>query len=466
MQASRGNERRPRAALAAGLLAACLVAAAARPSAHDIPNDVIVQIFVEPEGSVLRVLVRAPIAAMRDVQFPTRGENYLDLPRAAPAVRHAAALWLGDGISVYEGAVRLAAPRLAATQVSLPSDRSFSSYASALAHVTGPPLPDETLLVWNQGLMDVLFEYPVRSDRSEFSVEPALARLGMKVVTVLRFRTAEGTERAFELTGDPGLVRLDPRWHQAAIRFVELGFHHILDGTDHLLFLFCLVLPYRRLRPLVLIVTAFTIAHSATLVASAFNLAPDALWFPPLIETLIAGSIVFMSLENVVTSVSGRDAPALRRRWTIALVFGLVHGFGFSFGLKETLQFAGAHVLTSLLAFNVGVELGQILVLLALVPAIHYTFRYIVAERIGVVILSAIVAHTAWHWMTDRWRVLSRFDWPVADAAMLASASRWLMFAVIVGGILWLLPLLTRGGRSRMRRPPGVPTPGGDARLL
>ena len=111
--------------------------------------------------------------------------------------------------------------------------------------------------------------------------------------------------RPFEFYGDPGLVRLDPRWHQAAFQFVKLGFFHILDGVDHLLFLFCLVIPFRRFGSLVAVVTAFTVAHSITLIASAYNLAPDALWFPPLIETLIAISIVYMALENIVFASRG-----------------------------------------------------------------------------------------------------------------------------------------------------------------
>jgi hypothetical protein len=444
MSTGRSRLRQPRALLVPAVFAACL-AASVRPFAHDIPNDVVVQMFVRPEGQRLRVLVRAPIAAMRDVRFPTRGENYLDLANAEPAVRHAAMLWIADSTAVYEGRTRLAAPDLAAARVSLPSDRSFRSYDAALALVTGPPLAGDTLLVWNQGVIDVLFEYAIRSDRSEFAIEPSLARLGMKVVTVLRFRTPDGTERGFELSGDPGLVRLDPRWHQAAIRFVRIGFFHILDGIDHLLFLVCLVLPFRRLKPLIVIVTAFTIAHSATLVASAFDLAPTGLWFPPLIETLIAASIVYMSLENIVNGISGKDAPPLRRRWLIAFAFGLVHGFGFSFGLKETMQFAGGHLLTSLVTFNLGVELGQILVLLVLVPVLNYAFAHVVSERAGIIVVSAIVAHTAWHWMVERWRTLSQFDWPAADSATLAIAARWLMFGVIAVGILWLLSLATRG---------------------
>ena len=97
-------------------------------------------------------------------------------------------------------------------------------------------------------MLDVLFEYPIHSDRSAFSIHPGLERLAARVVTVLRFLPPGGAVRAFEFLGDPGLVPLDPRWHQAALRFVELGFLHILDGTDHLLFLLCLVIPFRRFR--------------------------------------------------------------------------------------------------------------------------------------------------------------------------------------------------------------------------
>jgi hypothetical protein len=229
-------------------------------------------------------------------------------------------------------------------------------------------------------------------------------------------------------------VRLDPSWYQAARRFVQSGFLHILDGTDHLLFLFCLVIPFRSFRALVPVVTAFTVAHSITLIASAYGMAPDALWFPPLIEALIALSIVYMALENI----AGRST--VHRRWMIAFGFGLVHGFGFSFALRETLQFAGAHLLTSLLSFNVGVELGQLLVLVLFIPVLEVLFRYVVAERMGTIILSALVAHTAWHWMIERGERLRQFPFqaPVIDAAVLAVAMRWMMLALIVAGIIWL----------------------------
>jgi HupE / UreJ protein len=420
------------------VFAAALLLIPAAVTAHDIPASVVVQAFVRPQGDRLRVLVRVPLGAMRDVVFPLRGDGLLDLPRAGQTLRNAALLWLARDLTVYEENRSLSSPALAAIRVSLPSDRSFVTFETALASVTGPPLPPDTTLFWNQALLDVLFEYPIQSDRSTFSIRPSLARLGVRVVTVLRYQPPAGAERAFELTGDPGLVRMDPSWFQAAWRFVQLGFAHILDGTDHLLFLACLVIPFRRFRSLVLIVTAFTIAHSITLIASAFDLAPGGLWFPPLVETLIAVSILYMALENIVGVMS------VQRRWVLAFAFGLVHGFGFSFALRETLQFAGSHLVTSLLSFNVGVELGQLLVLAVLVPALQLLFRYVVAERMGTIILSAFVAHTAWHWTTERWAVLRQFAWPALTVSDMGAAVRWLMALVALAAVIWGIAAVTR----------------------
>jgi HupE/UreJ protein len=418
---------------------ALLLPACAR--AHDIPADVMVSAFVRPEGRSLRLLVRVPLKAMREVDYPRRGAGLLDLARADASLRNAATLWISDNVELYQGDARLGPPRLVEARVSLESDKSFASYEQALAHVTGARLPDAMDLYWEQGLLDALFEYPTVPDRSDFSIRPRLERLGMRTTVALRFLPAAGTVRAFELHGDPGLVRLDPRWHQAALRFVESGFVHILGGADHLLFLLCLVVPFRRLGQLVWVVTAFTVAHSITLIASAYGVGPDSLWFPPLIETLIAISILYMAVENVLGSSVGR-------RWIVTFGFGLVHGFAFSYALRESLQFAGSHLLASLLAFNVGIELGQLLVLAVLVPALEILFRFVVAERVGTIILSLVVGHTAWHWMTERAERLSRFPWPSPDAAQLASGVRWLMLVLIAAGVAWI----ARGAYRRRGR--------------
>ncbi|MEE8585802.1 MAG: HupE/UreJ family protein, partial [Acidobacteriota bacterium] len=331
----------------------------------------------------------------------------------------------------------LSRPEILATRVALPTDRSFGSYPGALAALTGPGLPEDTQIFWRQAMLDVMLGYAIRSDRSEFSIRPAFARLGMRVTTALFFLPPEGEGRAFEFVGDPGLVRLDPRWHQAALHFVELGFFHILDGIDHLLFLLCLVVASLHFRSLVLVVTSFTAAHSITLLAAALGVTPTGLWFPPLIETVIAISIVYLAIENII-------GGNLQRRWMVAFGFGLVHGFGFSFALQETLQFAGGHLLTSLLSFNLGVEVGQLMVLAILVPCLHLLFRYAVKPRMGTIILSVLVGHTAWHWMIERGQALSRYSWPEMTFATAASGLRWLMAGVALAGLMWLFSLLLR----------------------
>jgi hypothetical protein len=407
--------------------------------AHDIPPSVRVMAFIKPQGKTLSVMLRVPLESMRDVNFPTQGPGYLDFAAADPLLHDATKLWIAGDLHAYENDTELPAPTIVATRVSLPSDRSFESFDAALAHAQSPRLSDTVQISWKQAMLDVVLTYPIHSDQSVFALRPALARLGVRTTTVLRFIPPDGAERDFEYLGDPGFVRLDPRWDQAALSFVVLGFEHIMDGIDHLLFVFCLVIPFRKLRPLVAIVTAFTVAHSITLIASAAGFAPTALWFPPLIEVLIALSIVYMALENIV-------GAKLERRWMVAFGFGLVHGFGFSFALRESMQFAGSHLAASLVAFIIGVELGQIFVLAIAVPVLGYVFRHVVEERMGTIILSAFVAHTAWHWMLDRWQVLRQYDIEVPDlnAAFLAGVMRASMLLLIIGGAAWAMTLLYR----------------------
>jgi HupE / UreJ protein len=419
------------------LLVAALTLVASHAFAHNIPVSALVQMYVKPQGHTLQVLVRVPLTTYTDAEYPRRAGDYVDLAEVDPSLRAAATVILLETLTMYEGDRQLPNPRIASVRMSLDSDTSFASYDMALTHVTGSPLPPETNMFWEQGKLDVLFEYPIQTEKSYISMHAAFDRLAQHEITTVQYLQPNGILRAYELQGDAGLVRLDPKWYHAADLFVIAGFQHILEGTDHLLFLFCLVIPFRRIRPLIPIVTAFTVAHSITLIASGYGFAPDVLWFPPLIEMLIAMSIVYMALENIVV-----EQPT--RRWIITFFFGLVHGFGFSFVLRNTLQFAGSHVLMSLLSFNVGVEIGQLFVLVLFVPALNLLFRYVVAQRLGTIILSALVAHQAWHWMEDRFDILEQFPWPKITQAGLMSALGWLTLLVAVAAVIWVVSLATR----------------------
>ena len=419
------------------LFSALVACFSVRVTAHDIPADTTVRAFIKPEGDRLRFLVRVPMASIHDIDWPMhKPEGTLDLARVESALGDAVGLWIIDYVDMYEGSTKIGPPTLTSVRLSL-EDNAFATYDDALATLTGPKIPDDTKLLPSQGMLDALLDYPIQSAPSRFSFHPRFDRFGLRVRTILRFLPPNRAVRAFEYDeGDPGIVTLDPQWYQAAWNFATLGFRHILDGADHLLFLLCLIIPLRRFRALIPVVTAFTVAHSMTLIAATYDMVPGALWFPPLIDTLIAVSIVYMAIENIVVANPGR-------RWLMAFAFGLVHGFAFSFALGRTLQFAGSHLLASLLSFNLGVEVGQIVMLALMVPALVLLFR-IVPERAGTIVLSGLAAHTAWHWMLDRYGQLARyrFEWPALDAAFLASAMRWLMLIVAVAFVLWLIRVL------------------------
>ena len=402
--------------------------------AHDIPSRVTVYAFVKPEGNELTVLLRVPMEALGEVSFPLRGPGFLQFSEAQFALDDAARIYITESLNFYENGEELLDKELRRTRVSLPSNRSFISYDVALDNIMSPPLDDSTDLFWRQGVLDVLVTYPIQSEESDFSVNPELGTLSDQTTTVLRFLVPNGAERVFNYLGNPGVVELDPRWHQAALRFVTMGFEHILEGIDHLLFLFCLVIPLRSMRALIPVVTSFTIAHSITLIGSAFGVAPSAIWFPPLIETLIALSIVYMAFENIV-------GAKLEHRWMVTFGFGLVHGFGFSFLFSETLQFAGGHLFSSLLAFNIGVELGQLFILVLVIPILNLLFKYFVEERIGTILLSALLAHSAWHWMLERGTTLGLYqiNMPVLDSLFWAALMRWGMMFIIIITALWTM---------------------------
>lgn len=407
--------------------------APAAVGAHEVPARVVVRTFVHPDGQRVRVLVRVPLNAMRDVEFPLRGSAaYLDLGAADSTLEEAARLWVADAVTMTANGVVMPLERIVAVRASLPSDRAFDSYSAALAAITGPPLDPATDIVAGQVMLDVLLEYRQPVADAHFAIRARFGHLGLKTTNMVRFVPAEGAERAFIYDGDQDDLQLEPGWIHAANRFVLLGFMHLLEGIDHILFLVCLVIPVRRIRPLLGIVTAFTVAHSITLGASVLGYAPRALWFPPLVELCIAASIVYMAIENVV-------GANVERRWKIAFGFGLIHGFGFSYALQESLQFAGGHLATALAAFNIGIELGQLALLVVAVPVFSWIFTRVLAERVGVLILSVLVAHTAWHWMTERFAVVRTYDFapPAWDATFALAVVRTVSVLLVAGVAAW-----------------------------
>jgi hydrogenase/urease accessory protein HupE len=153
-------------------------------------------------------------------------------------------------------------------------------------------------------------------------------------------------------------------WWQTLGRFVWLGIQHIATGYDHLAFLLGLLIATASLKSLVKVITSFTVAHSITLALATFNVVVLPSRFT---ESMIAASILYVAVENLVRK---RTID----RWKLTFLFGLVHGFGFSNVLRE-MQLPRANLALSLFSFNLGVEIGQIVFVVLLFPALEDLIR-------------------------------------------------------------------------------------------
>lgn len=148
--------------------------------------------------------------------------------------------------------------------------------------------------------------------------------------------------------------------------FVVEGIRHILEGLDHVLFVICLVLGAQGLHSLLWRVTGFTLGHSVTLALGFFGFVPAGAWFVPAIETGIALSIVYAATIAILPA--SRTSPGEKRMFVVTCMIGLLHGLGFSFVLQNILQVTSPNIWQSLFAFNVGVEIGQLAIVLASWP--------------------------------------------------------------------------------------------------
>lgn len=206
---------------------------------------------------------------------------------------------------------------------------------------------------------------------------------------------------------DATTLQLSLHQGQPFFDYLREGIHHILIGYDHLAFLISLLLPAAlirvgrqwqplpRLRPGLLhvigVVTAFTLAHSITLVLAALDwVTPASRW----IEAAIAGSVLLAALNNLRPVVT-------QRLWMVGFGFGLIHGFGFAGALGE-LGLPDSARLTALLSFNIGVELGQLLVVAIVMPVLFAVRHQRWYARIVMPIVSLLIAGLAVWWLIQR----------------------------------------------------------------
>jgi len=413
------------------LLALVALPRGAVANGADLPPQIVLQGFLKPEDGRLRLLVRVPLVLLSSFSLPKRGLGYLDLANIDDALKKAATA-TGQQIELFADGAALA-PTASEPRISLPSDRSFSSYSTALAHLQGPPLPIDTDLFWNQGFFDTQLEYSLQSAPTNLWIRVNVApELGRRLKLRLEYLPVDSPPLVYELPGGAGWIPLNPSWYEAAWLFVKGGF---LDAFafDRFVFLLCLIAPFRQFRSLLAVVLVMAGMQALTSTGITEGTMVDSPLLQPLFGTSLAAAIVFLAIGNLAT-------PSLRRRWFISAIVGAFGGFGLGHLLADVLQFAGAHRIVSVVSFNVGVALGEIVMLAFGLAALRLLFARLLGPALGVVVLSAVLGHMGWHWMVDEGHELLHQLGHVGLHTALLIITPWLLPALLVGGLAYFLP--------------------------
>ncbi len=178
------------------------------------------------------------------------------------------------------------------------------------------------------------------------------------------------------------------------LEYLKLGVHHIVTGYDHLLFLCGLLVGCKRVGPMLAIITCFTLAQSVTLGLAALDFVAIS---PRIVEPIIAASIVFVGIENF------RRGDNVKARCWLALGFGLIHGFGFAGALRETgLGGSIGSLVSALFSFNLGVELGQLVIAAIFLGALWQLRRLKPVEQYATPAISIVVIALGGWWLVER----------------------------------------------------------------
>jgi hypothetical protein len=373
---------------AAWLGLACLVWLAASPDARaHFKLDIAIRVFhVEHLEDALRVYLRLPMALLvADRVGPERADgtrvpapyttNGLEggqlMHRVDVAALEADPLGLGQLVAeghvfAVDGHVLPATvEKVRAYPAAL--QPKFATLEEARTALVGPPYPPGAEATYvGDTVVDAVLRLDAGGPVSRYTVAgrlhpglPGEADLANLIIDYLGGDTLILRQRGLLL--EP--VAVSRSMLAAAGTFVVEGMRHILEGMDHVLFVLCMAVGALGLSQLLWRVSGFTLGHTVTLIAGFFGLAPSGAWFVPAIESAIALSIIYAGAVALIGTDRGRTA-------VVTFSIGLLHGLGFSFVLHEILKVEAPNLWVSLLSFNVGVELGQLAIVLLVWPPI------------------------------------------------------------------------------------------------
>jgi hypothetical protein len=411
------------------MLMCVMLSAAAAPLMHDLPQDTVMHAFFRVQGSEAHLLVRVPLDLLHGISWPTDHGEYA-IGDSQAAVNQALDA-LGHAILIWQDGERLM-PTSSSGQLAPLGDLSFVNSGAAAAHIDQAAEPGLKIAV-DLGYLDAHFVYPIRAAPAVFSIQSRVAEdlQDLSKLIVQFVPGGGGWGGPMTISAQSGRVALNPNRAPAALGFALVGVQGLLTNADCLLFILCLMIPFRRARDLGPLFVAFALADFISLAGTACGFAPDSIWFGAFIASASAVLIFFLALGNIFGAHLQR-----RRLWTG--LFGLILGFGFAQLLAERLQFAGAHSQLALWFYALGLDLGALLAFALAFVGLALILRGARAGRIGIIVLSALVAHASWHWMIDRLGLLWQMPWPSVTMSGFYHLAQWI-FAVLLAAGAYIL---------------------------
>ncbi|HEV3058768.1 MAG TPA: hypothetical protein VGY48_10990 [Vicinamibacterales bacterium] len=379
-------------------LAACL---APRLIAHEVRVDLVVEIFIAPQGHEVRdlprlhVLARVPAELLSDIGFPP------------------------DNIEAASVAALLP---LAASDVASRLDVLEDERPLPPAAATATVAPDR------KGL-DIEIAYPASASNARFSARlNAFRHSTKKVRTVAHYRGPSGFTQVVRVGGDARRVVFDPGWTQTLQQFAIEGLQQ-LAGPLALWFLVGLAAPPRRTRTTIVALVALIAGQSAGLAGARWGLAPGGDLFGPLADTVAAAALVGIGLQAIT---HGRT----RWAWSIALVYGLASGLRAGEALQGSLDLAGRHTVVASAAFGLALAVGQGWVALLVRSVAQAVSRWTAHDRVVAVVAAVPVVHAGVHELVVGRQALQVVEWPRLDALHLVLISCWAMALVLTGLVM------------------------------
>jgi len=390
--------------------------------AHDVPPDRPISAYVKIGPDSVQLLVRIALDAL-GLSLPTIGGR-IDVDASLPRLQDALTTF-GEAVTLFEGRSPLVATQRE-FRLSLPSDRSFDTYASASAYLeTAVPAAD---IYANQGFLDARLTYRFESRGAMLSMQSSFTETwGSAPVLSVVFLPIEGGERRYAIRGSSGRVAFNPTMCEAVRRSFVAGLTIVFASAEHLMLLICLVVPLRARRDIAPVAIATIGGYAAAAIVSELALVRTDAAFGQVVAASTTIVVVAAAVFNLVE-------PVLVKRWVLAGIAGVICGFVPAGVLREELVFAGAHSLVSIAGLSLGITVAQLFSIAAVAVWAEFFVHRSTTARLRVLLISAIAADIAWHWASERGAPLWRAGWDYGGPSLLVLA-RAVAGVLLVAGV-------------------------------